>query len=147
MSPAAIYNILGGADIIPEPVRTFADLIRLQEIGIPKASVNCFIIKILSDVGQPSKQQISHIRRNLISDATFRRGDVFKKATAARIILAANLFAKAKAVIGTEEGAGEFMKRPHPELGGVSPIELARYEVGVKAADGILERAAHGVPV
>lgn len=40
-----------------------------------------------------------------------------------------------------------FMRTPHAELGGKTPIELARTEHGARQVENIVMRALHGLPV
>ena len=46
-----------------------------------------------------------------------------------------------------QEAARAWMRKPHPELSGMSPMEAARLEPAAREAEAILVRAEAGVPV
>ena len=143
-SVASIYELLGGKNSFKEPLQSYSDLGRLLETGIPKRAIKSFVFKLRGPQVPLSEAQI---RSAIVPDATFRRNSFFKHGTAERIIRLVGLRAKAKDAIGTSQGANDFMFRPHPELENKSPFEMAKTDIGARAAELILERAAYGLPV
>lgn len=156
MNPNMIYQLLGGAQTLDRPLRSYGDLIHLSERGIPKSGVNRLVRTICGaeDVATNIEDSVRLrpldevvVRNLIVPDATYRRNELFRQATAERVIRYADLFSKAKAVIGIEESAREFLASPHLELGDRSPLQAARNAIGARAVEDILERAAHGFPV
>lgn len=47
----------------------------------------------------------------------------------------------------SDEDAARFLNTPHPELGGVKPIERATSAAGARAVEEIIERARNSFPV
>ncbi|MEX0299924.1 MAG: antitoxin Xre/MbcA/ParS toxin-binding domain-containing protein [Kordiimonas sp.] len=143
-SVGTIYNLLGGRETLPNnPVRSYRDLLGLVRTGIPKVAVTYFATSIAAKTALTNAQ----VRNFIVAEPTFRRNDLFKNATAEKLLRLANLRARAEEIIGTEDGANEFLFRPHPELEDESPFECAQTEMGARAAEEILERAAYGLPV
>ncbi len=58
----------------------------------------------------------------------------------------ARLYAMAVLAFGEEKAeARAWMRRPHPELGGLSPLSAARLEPAAREAEAVLARALAGV--
>jgi uncharacterized protein (DUF2384 family) len=57
----------------------------------------------------------------------------------------ARLFAHASRALGTEVEARAFMRTPHPELGGLSPLGAARTDPGVRRVEEILHALEYGL--
>lgn len=60
----------------------------------------------------------------------------------------ARLYGMALLAFGEDqEAARTWMRKPHPELSGMSPMQAARLEPAAREAEAILVRAEAGVPV
>lgn len=141
---AGVNNLLGGAETLRVQLRTVADVVDVIERGIPKAALVAFVERVTIGRLAPSATKV---RAGIVSDATFRRNECFAHGVAERLVRLANLRAAAENIIGNAEGANEFLFRGHPELGGQSPFDIAKTEIGARAAEDLLERAAYGLPV
>ncbi len=59
----------------------------------------------------------------------------------------ARLFALAESVLGGQDAARVFLHRPHPELGGRTPLEAAATELGGRSVEKALYGVEFGLPV
>ena len=57
----------------------------------------------------------------------------------------ARLFAHASRALGTKAEGREFMMKPHPELGGLRPLEAAKTDLGVRRVEEILHALEYGL--
>ena len=63
-----------------------------------------------------------------------------------RLVRIARVFSRAIELFeGDAEGAREWMMRPRPALGGPSPFEMARTEVGAAEVERLIHQLDHGV--
>jgi putative toxin-antitoxin system antitoxin component (TIGR02293 family) len=63
-----------------------------------------------------------------------------------RLVRIARVFSRAIELFeGDSEGAREWMMRPRPALGGPSPFEMARTEVGAGEVERLIHQLEHGV--
>ncbi|HIB69598.1 MAG TPA: DUF2384 domain-containing protein [Phycisphaerales bacterium] len=139
-----INRQLGGISTLGTSIKSFSDLERLIERGIPKPALNALIDTMTEEKMGPSPECV---RAVLVSKTAFRRHSTFKGASAERILRAAHLRALAESVIGNGRRANQFLFHSHPELGGITPFEASSSEIGARAAEGILESAAFGLPL
>lgn len=78
--------------------------------------------------------------------ARTRRGERLSVAVGDRVFRAAGLFARARAVLGGEEAAREWLRTPQIGLGGRVPLELMVTEPGTREIEDLLGRIEYGVP-
>ncbi len=64
-----------------------------------------------------------------------------------RVFRFARLVELAASVLGSEDGATEWMKEPNYALGHRSPLEFAKTEPGAVLVENLLGRIDHGIPV
>ena len=57
------------------------------------------------------------------------------------------LFGMARMAFQDQEDARDFMRRPHPELGGRRPVDAALTEMGGRAVERVLDSLLYGLPV
>jgi putative toxin-antitoxin system antitoxin component (TIGR02293 family) len=69
----------------------------------------------------------------------------FNKRESERLVRLARLFLKALKVFETPAFAQEWLKSPKPALGGRTPLDFARTEVGAREVEDLLGRIEHGV--
>lgn len=55
------------------------------------------------------------------------------------------LFVQAKRVLGTQDEALEFLRAPHPELSGETPLQAARTDPGARRVEDILNAIEYGL--
>jgi putative toxin-antitoxin system antitoxin component (TIGR02293 family) len=59
----------------------------------------------------------------------------------------ARVLALAEAAWGDEDLARPFLNRPHPLLGGDTPLNVVRTEAGARQVEQLLYDAEHGLPL
>ena len=59
----------------------------------------------------------------------------------------ARVYAMVRALWQDDLVAGHFIRTPHPELDGKTPLEAALTEIGGRQVEKIIERGLHGLPV
>lgn len=65
-----------------------------------------------------------------------------------RLVRIARVFSRAIELYGgSEESARRWMMRPRPALGGPSPFEMARTEVGAREVEKLIHQLEHGVVI
>lgn len=63
-----------------------------------------------------------------------------------RLYRLARLYERAVEVVGSEDAARQWLKKKHLRLGGRMPLDLARYEPGVREVENLLGRVERGIP-
>ena len=65
-----------------------------------------------------------------------------------RLVRVARVFSRAIELFGgNEDSARRWMMRPRPALGGPSPFEMARTEVGAREVEKLIHQIEHGVVI
>ena len=59
----------------------------------------------------------------------------------------ARVLAQAEYVWDDRDQAREWMSKPHRELGGCAPLEVARTELGARRVEELLDKLFYGLPV
>jgi putative toxin-antitoxin system antitoxin component (TIGR02293 family) len=83
-----------------------------------------------------------------ISPATFHRRKAegrLAEDESDRVLRFARILALARDAMGDEERAREWLTTPQLGLGGATPLEYARTEVGAREVENLLGRIEHGV--
>lgn len=135
---APIAEILG----LGKSVRTMQDLDKVVEAGLPKKS-----LKQLSTRLYPNEREAGIYQLKLIPAATLkRRTKLLSAAESQRIERVARVLAFAEYVLDGREEAREWMNTDHPELGGKTPLETARTEIGARRVEAVLNKLFFGLP-
>ena len=115
----------------------------VAEDGLPTGSV-----KVLqSELKRFGVRRASEFVNRIVPRATRMRRERLTREEGEAVLRVAALMALAVYVWGEEEGAGEFLTRPHPMLRGASPIEMTLSEVGVRHVEDILWGLHYGLPL
>ncbi|MBU6422909.1 MAG: DUF2384 domain-containing protein [Chloroflexi bacterium] len=62
-----------------------------------------------------------------------------------RLVRFARIAAEADRILGGEDKAGEWLRRPNGAFGGRRPLELLRTDLGTRQVEGVLGRIEFGV--
>jgi putative toxin-antitoxin system antitoxin component (TIGR02293 family) len=139
--PHRIAEILGlpvGATV-PRSILVLEDAIRR---GFPKSALYNVSRAIEDDPGRANELAYS-----VVPKSTLNRRDVLTPEQSERTERLARLFAHAEQVFGDRADARTFIHRPHPELDGRSPLEVAAMELGARRVEQVLNALEFGLPV
>ncbi len=139
---ARIADVLGGTKVLGLAVRSLGDLDARVADGLPRRSLEACMERIFDG----ARERRAALYR-IVPKATFAR-QLRKMGPAAseRTARVAKLIATAEFVWDDAEDAAEWLRSPHPELGGKSPLGAAATEIGALRAETVLWQMAHGVP-
>ena len=140
ISPHAIAGLLGleGRD----QVRTVADLDLIIAQGLPKQAV----LRVIARVALNTRDARS-LRDQVVPSATWKRtkGRLSSRVSE-RTERLARVLAAAEYTWDDSEQARIWMNRPHPELGGRTPLAAAATELGARSVEDLLEKLFYGLP-
>jgi putative toxin-antitoxin system antitoxin component (TIGR02293 family) len=138
IAPAAIAGILG----IQDEVRTVADLDGAVSRGLSKQSV----VRVVSRIALTDRDARS-LRDQVVPSATWKRtkGRLSRPASE-RTERLARVMAAAEYVWDDAERARQWMNKPHPELGGQTPLVVASTELGARNVEELLDKLFYGLP-
>lgn len=135
-----IADVMGGALVLGHPVSTLSDLADAVSSGLPKAALRNTVQRVF---GNHSNSVIYKI----VPEATYKRRIKLTAAESERTERLARVIAQAEYVWDSTQDAQEWMQKPHPELGGKSPIECAMTELGARQVEDLLDRIFYGLPL
>lgn len=115
---------------------------RRIEKGVASSAVG-ELQKELSDLGVSRPSQYVEA---IASRSTRARRQTLSQEQAEKLVRVAGVLARAIDVWESEEDAAEFLVSPHPVLGGESPIERARGELGARQVEHLLIKLDLGLP-
>lgn len=133
-----IAEILGlGAE-----VRSMQELDIAVNAGLPKRSLVLLSSRLFSD-----DRAASAFKFQVIPLATWqRRTTRLSQQESERIERLARALADAEYVLHDRDEARQWMSAPHRELGGKTPTEAARTEIGTRRVEAVLNKLFFGLP-
>lgn len=145
MIPAQkIAAILGGAEVLGQPVNNLMDLDEVVAQGIPRDAFDALIDQIA-----PRSDEVTRVslRYRIVPRATYQRARRLNQQHSETVERLARILAIARALWGDDEAVRGFLLAPHPELNGKTPLDAALTEIGGRQVEEIIERGMHGLPV
>ncbi len=139
MIPARkIADVMG----LKSPVRTLRDLSEIVSRGLPKSALRHCVVRVVSG----PKEQREAIYR-IVPAATYKRRERnLKPAESERTERLARVVATAEHIWSDAEEAKRFLTTPHPELGGRTPLDASRTELGARQVEELLWKLFYGLP-
>lgn len=126
-------------------VESWANLERLVEEGLPVAAVG-EMVTYLAPKNDPGAAKM--VREVMVHPSMLKRKlKVLPPAAGERVGRVARITALAEEVWGNRESARRFLFRPHPLLGGRTPLQASRTDLGGRQVEELLLSAAHGLPL
>ena len=139
---ARIAQVMGGERVLGRRIRSTADLIDRVAAGLPPGALASCVERVVAD-----RRDRTVALHRVVPRATLARSRRRLGAHASeRVARLARLIATAELVWGDADDAHEWLRRPHPELSGSSPLEAATTELGALEAESVLWKLAHGIP-
>ena len=139
IAPASIAEILG----LGTSVRTVGELESAVAAGLPKRALEKLSARLYDD-----RRTASAYKFKVVPQATWkRRGKRLSVNESERTERLARVLAAAEHVWDDRDQAREWMSKPHPELKGRTPLDVARTELGARRIEDLLNQLFFGLPV
>jgi putative toxin-antitoxin system antitoxin component (TIGR02293 family) len=140
--PFNFVHLLGGKNVLTQPIRSEFDLISLSNEGISKASLDALI----SHLGISKKAFSENILDTSVKTLERKKStDKLDKRTSSHIIEIARVLEHAFSVFEDEEKVKSWINMPNRALNGIKPIDLFYLPTGLGMVDNILGRIEHGI--
>ena len=142
LEPRHIGEVLGGLRVLGSSITSILELNDAVERGLPKATLRNVARRVYSDAADQRAMM-----RRVIPEATFkRRRERLSPAESERTERLARVIATAEDVWQDRDQARRFLTTPHPEIGGRTPVDAARTELGARQAEEVMARIVYGLP-
>lgn len=139
-----IAELLGGVDVLGNPVHDMMELDELVAKGIPRPAFDALIDRLAAGADEVTRVSL---RYRIIPRATYQRSRVLNQQHSETVERLARIYAMARAVWLDDRAAQRFLLSPHPELKDKTPLDAALTEIGGRQVEEIIERGMHGLPV
>jgi putative toxin-antitoxin system antitoxin component (TIGR02293 family) len=136
-----IVRLLGGPRTVGRRVTTSVELEQAVSAGLKREALD----HLLAFVAPESER--AQLRNRIVPRASYQRRARLNPAYSATTERLARIVALARWVWEDDEKARMFLRAPHPELGGRTPLEAALTELGARQVEEIVDRGIHGLPV
>lgn len=137
-----VAEVLGGPAVLHSTVRTWVDLDRLVRAGLPKRSLQ----SVAGHVVEPGAS-VNDFVYSVVPSATFKRRSRLSAEESERTERLARVVALAEALWEGEHHSRAFLNRAHLLLGGDTPLDVARTELGARRVERLLQDIEHGLPL
>lgn len=137
-----VADVLGGRAVLHSRVRTWDELDRLVQAGLPKRS-----LQLVAERAIEPGASVNEFVYSVVPPATFKRRTRLSPDESERTERLARVVALAEAVWEKEREARAFLNRPHPLLDEETPLNVARTEIGARRVERLLHDVAHGLPL
>jgi putative toxin-antitoxin system antitoxin component (TIGR02293 family) len=112
------------------------------ESGLPRNALR----HVAERIAGKDEAKISALERRVVPKTTLERRETkLSPHESERTERVARLLVHARRALGTEEEAREFMTSPHPELGGRSPIDATKTDLGTRRTEQLLNALEFGL--
>jgi len=143
IEPSKIAEVMGGPQVLGQPVHSIEDLSKAVSHGLPKDALRRTVRRVFS-----RPQEANEVLYRIVPEATYKRRRVRLKARESeRTERLARVIAAAEFAWNNAEKAHHWLVKPHPELGRVSPVQCALTELGARQVEELLDRIYYGLPV
>jgi putative toxin-antitoxin system antitoxin component (TIGR02293 family) len=112
------------------------------ESGLPRNALR----HVAEWIAGNDEAKISALERRVVPKTTLERRETkLSPHESERTERVARLLVHARRALGTEKEAREFVTSPHPELGGRSPIDATKTDLGTRRAEQLLNALEFGL--
>ncbi len=139
--PDKIADVMGGTAILGRRVRSVGDLEKTISLGLPKRALRITVERVYLSTGEVRRAMF-----RIVPEATFKRRTRLTQGESERTERLARVIAAAEHAWNDREDAREWLTKPHPELGKLSPLESAATELGARRVEELLDRIFYGIP-
>lgn len=142
VDPAKVAEVMGGARVLGRQMRSLRDLAQAVSHGLPKDALKRTVRRVL-----PTPKDADPLMHRIVAPATYKRRRTRLKAhESERTERLARVIATAEFVWNDADKAHRWLLKPHPELGGVAPLNCALTELGARQVEDLLDRIFYGLP-
>lgn len=135
-----VAALLGGRAVLRSTVRTWVDLERVVRAGLPKRSLQ-LVARHAVEPGTRTNELVYRI----VPPATFKRRTRLSTEESERTERLARVVALVESIWENQAEARRFLNRPHPLLGGKTPLDVAQTELGARRVERLLHDVEHGL--
>lgn len=112
------------------------------ERGLPRQVLRHLAMRVAGD----DKAKATALEWSIVPKTTLERRTIrLSPQESERTERLARLFVHARRALGSEDEARVFVMTPHPELGGRSPVEATRTDLGTRRAEQVLNALEYGL--
>lgn len=134
-----IADVMGGRAVFH---REFATMRELDEMIVsgrtPRGALDALATRLSGEAS---------FKFTIMPKATYSRHRRLPERHAQKAERLARVFALAFEVWENEDDARRFLTLPHPELGGDTPLDRAKSEIGAREVEEVIDRGRYGLPV
>ena len=138
IAPESIAEILG----LGASVRTVGELESAVAAGLPKRALEKLSARLYDD-----RRTASAYKFKVVPQATWKRRGRLSVNESEKTERLARVLAAAEHVWDDRDQAREWISRPHRELNGQTPLDVARTELGARRVEDLLDKLFFGLPV
>ncbi|HWQ54743.1 MAG TPA: antitoxin Xre/MbcA/ParS toxin-binding domain-containing protein [Bryobacteraceae bacterium] len=135
------WEILGGEKTLGRPVSNQRDLAEAVREGLPHAALES-VTRLLGLSVEALSSSLALSKRTLSRRRTQER---LSTVESDRLLRLARVAAMAVQVLGNEQKASEWLKRPNRALANATPLSELDTDPGARAVEQLLGRIEHGV--
>lgn len=124
-----------------QPIHSLAELSAVVARGLPKSALRACVERVVADRHEQRRMIYA-----IVPEATYKRRHQLKPEESERTERLGRVIATAEYVWDDRDEARRFLTAPHPAIGGRSPIDVARSELGARQVEELLWQIFHGLP-
>jgi len=136
-----IIAILGGKKTLGHNVSSAKELVELIRTGLPYTALES-LMRVLMISRNELVHSIAMPPRTL---ARRKRARKLQADESDRVFRLARVAARAVEVLGSQEKAARWLRKPNRALGHLTPLDQLDTDVGARQVESILGRIEHGV--
>jgi len=137
----SIVGALGGRKVFRRQISSLSDLRQTVNAGLPYASVEVVMAKF----GLARGETATVLRLPQRTLARRKKDRRLRADESDRLLRLARIGAQAAEVLGNEEKAARWLRRPNRALENRVPLELLDSDIGARQVEDVLGRIEHGV--
>lgn len=136
----SLIDALGGRKVFKHRIANLDELRETVKAGLPYASLEALIGKL--GLAREEAAAALHLPQRTI--ARRKKERKLQADESDRVLRFARVSALAVATLGSEEKAGQWLRRPNRALGNRPPLDLLDSDIGTRQVEEVLGRIAHG---
>lgn len=141
MAGRDIIDVLGGKEVIPQPIEGSLDLMELAMQGVTKEA----LLHLVSYLNCPMSEMAQLLPVTERTIQRYRPHQHFNRVVSEHILQLAEILAYGTAVFGDREKFLRWLRIPNAALGHRTPFELLDSRFGAEIIRDELGRIEHGV--